>query len=207
MSSIETGERKTRADVLRNRASILNAAQRHFLAFGVGTSLEAVAKEAGVGPGTLYRHFPTRESLLAGVLQLRSEELVTRQKEIGQMADPDEALHQWLRALEDYFGAYNGLPEPLMLAAREREPDNPLTLPCEQLISTTEQYLVAAQRRGSAEPWVKGYDLFLAVNSLAWIKGVGAGVEPSLPALRRIMESGYRRPKRPGSRSSDTTLS
>ena len=196
MSSIGTGERRTRADVVRNRASILSAAQRHFLASGVGTSLEAVAKEAGVGPATLYRHFPTREALLAGVLQLRSEELITRQTQIAQMADPDEALQQWLRALEDYFGAYSGLPEPLLLAAREREPENPLTLPCEQLISTTEQYLVAAQRHGSVEPWVKGYDLFLAANSVAWIKGTGAGDESSLPALRRIIESGYRRPDR-----------
>ena len=118
MSSIETGERKPRADVVRNRASILDTAQRHFLAFGVGTSLEAVAKEAGVGPATLYRHFPTREALLAGVLQSRSEELITRQTQIAQMADPDDALQQWLRALEDYFGAYSGLPEPLMRAAR-----------------------------------------------------------------------------------------
>ena len=149
-----------------------------------------------MGPATLYRHFPTREALLAGVLQLRSEELITRQTQIAQMADPDEALQQWLRALEDYFGAYSGLPEPLLMAAREREPENPLTLPCEQLISTTEQYLVAAQRHGSVEPWVKGYDLFLAANSVAWIKGTGAGDESSLPALRRIIESGYRRPDR-----------
>jgi AcrR family transcriptional regulator len=196
VSSIETGERKPRADVVRNRASILETAQRHFLAFGVGTSLEAVAKEAGVGPATLYRHFPTREALLAGVLQSRSEELITRQTQIAQMADPDKALQQWLRALEDYFGAYSGLPEPLLLAAREREPENPLTLPCEQLIGTTEQYLAAAQRHGSVEPWVKGYDLFLAANSVAWIKGTGAGDESSLPALRRIIESGYRRPDR-----------
>jgi len=207
VSNIETGERKLRADVVRNRASILEAAQRHFLAFGVGTSLEAVAKEAGVGPATLYRHFPTREALLAGVLQSRSEELLARQTQIAQMTDPDEALQQWLRALEDYFGAYSGLPEPLMLAAREREPDNPLTLPCAQLISTTEQYLVAAQRHGNVEPWVKGYDLFLAANSVAWIKGTGVDDESSLAALRRIIENGYRRPKRTESPSSGTTLS
>lgn len=192
MSSGRLEEKKERVDVVRNRASILDAAQRHFLAHGVGTSLEAVAKEAGVSVATLYRHFQTREALLAGVLQLRSQQLVERQVHISALEDPDEALQQWMRALEDYFGAFSGLPEPLLRAAREREPGNPLTLPCEQLIQTTEQFLVAAQRAGRVEPLVKGYDLFLAANSVAWIKGTGAGDETSLPALRRIIEYGYR---------------
>ncbi|GHD07491.1 hypothetical protein GCM10010313_26720 [Streptomyces violarus] len=77
--------RKPRADVQRNRAALLEAAQRHFLKEGVGSSLEAVAKEAGVGPATLYRHFPTREALLAAVLQTRSKELVARRAEIARL--------------------------------------------------------------------------------------------------------------------------
>jgi AcrR family transcriptional regulator len=184
-------ERKLRADVVRNRASILEAAQRHFLAHGVGTSLEAVAKEAGIGAGTLYRHFPTREALLAGVLQLRAEELVARRTQIAQVLDPDEALRQWMRALEDYFSAFNGLPEPLLAAAREREPDNPLTLPCDQLIAITSKYLEAAQIQGYARPSLKGYDLFLATASVAWIKGTGAADNASLNALHAILETGY----------------
>lgn len=192
MSSGQRKEKKERVDVVRNRASILDAAQRHFLAHGVGTSLEAVAKEAGVSVATLYRHFPTREALLAGVLQLRSQQLVERQVKITALEDPDEALQQWMRALEDYFSSFSGLPEPLLRAAREREPGNPLTLSCEQLIQTTEQFLVAAQRTGRVQPWVKGYDLFLAANSVAWIKGTGAVDESSLPNLRKIIEYGYR---------------
>jgi len=179
--------------VVRNRASILDAAQRHFRAHGVGTSLEAVAKEAGVGPATLYRHFPTREALLAALLQSRSEELTKREAQIAAVENPSEALQQWLRALEDYFGAYNGLPEPLLLAARLREPDNPLTLSCENLIRTTEQFVAAAQKAGHVQAWVRGYDLFLAANSIAWINGTGAVDQASMPALRRIMEEGYRR--------------
>jgi AcrR family transcriptional regulator len=194
MSDSGTGERKPRADVVRNRAIILQTAQQHFQLHGVGTSLEAVAKDAGVGPATLYRHFPTREALLAGVLQLRSEELLVRQSQIAAVADADEALKQWMRALEDYFSTYSGLPEPLMVAAREREPGNPLTLPCEELIRTTEHYLTQAQRAGQVEDWVKGYDLFLAANSMAWIKSTGAGDETSLPGLRKMIENGYRRP-------------
>lgn len=184
--------RRPRADVQRNRAALLEAAQRHFLRSGVGASLEAVAKEAGVGPGTLYRHFPTREALLAAVLQTRSEELVARRADIAQLGDASEALRQWLRAMEEYFSAFSGLPEPLMAAAREQEPDNPLTLPCDYLIATTDEYVRAAQLTGHARPSVQGYDLFLAAVSVAWIKGTGATDEESLDRLRALIESGYR---------------
>ncbi|MFE6164012.1 TetR/AcrR family transcriptional regulator [Streptomyces sp. NPDC056486] len=184
--------RRPRADVQRNRAALLDAAQCHFLRDGVGASLEAVAKEAGVGPATLYRHFPTREALLAAVLQTRSEELVARRADIAQLGDASEMLRQWLRAMEEYFSAFSGLPEPLMAAAREQKPDNPLTLPCDDLIATTDEYLRAAQLAGRARPSVKGYDLFLAAISTAWISGTGATDEESLGRLRTLIESGYR---------------
>ncbi|MFH8485093.1 TetR/AcrR family transcriptional regulator [Streptomyces longisporoflavus] len=188
----EQRERKPRADVQRNRAALLEAAQRHFLRDGVGASLEGVAKEAGVGPATLYRHFPTREALLAAVLQTRSEELVARRAEIARLGDASERLRQWLRAMEEYFSAFSGLPEPLMTAAKEREPDNPLTLPCDDLIATTEEYLRAAQAAGHTRPAVTGYDLYLAAVSTAWISGTGATDEESLDRLRTLIESGYR---------------
>lgn len=186
--------RKPRADVMRNRAALLEAAQRHFLRYGVGTSLEAVAKEAGVGPGTLYRHFPTREALLAAVLQTRSDELLARRTEIARVGDPDEGLRQWLRALEEYFSAFSGLPEPLMAAAKAREPENPLTLPCDLLVATTDEYVEAAQRAGHARPGVTGFDLFLAACSVAWLMGTGATDEDALGRLRDLIENGYRRP-------------
>ncbi|WP_406439133.1 TetR/AcrR family transcriptional regulator [Streptomyces sp. NBC_00631] len=184
--------RRPRADVQRNRAALLEAAQCHFLKYGVGTSLEAVAKEAGVGPGTLYRHFPTREALLAAVLQTRSEELVARQEEIARLGDADEALEQWLRALEEYFSAFSGLPEPLMAAARAHDPDNPLTLPCDTVITATEEYVRAAQRAGRVRESVQGYDLFLAAISVAWLKGAGAAEEESLDRVRALVVAGYR---------------
>ncbi|GAB2958950.1 TetR/AcrR family transcriptional regulator [Streptomyces pseudoechinosporeus] len=192
MGAREQQGRRPRADVQRNRAALLEAAQRHFLRYGVGTSLEAVAKEAGVGPGTLYRHFPTREALLAAVLQTRSEELVARRADIAQLGDASEALRQWLRAMEEYFSAFSGLPEPLMAAARAQEPDNPLTLPCDTLTAATDEYVRAAQHAGHVRPSVKGYDLFLAAISVAWISGTGATDEESLGRLRTLIESGYR---------------
>ncbi|MEV6699308.1 TetR/AcrR family transcriptional regulator [Streptomyces sp. NPDC051453] len=184
--------RRPRADVQRNRTALLEAAQRHFLRDGVGTSLDAVAKEAGVGAGTLYRHFPTREALLAAVLQTRSEELVARQAEIAEVGDPLEALERWLRALEEYLSAYSGLPDPLMAAARALDPGNPLTVPCDILIAATDEYLSATQRAGDVRESVQAHDLFLAACSVAWIQGTGATGEESLNRLRALIASGYR---------------
>ncbi|GAA4898482.1 TetR/AcrR family transcriptional regulator [Streptomonospora salina] len=187
-------ERKPRADVQRNRAALLDAAQRHFLAHGIGTSLEAVAKDAGVGPGTLYRHFPTREALLAAVLQTRSAELEQRRADIDQIDAPAEALRQWLQAMEDYFSSFNGLPEPLMAAARAQDADNPLTLPCHILIEATDQYVQAAQQAGHVRAGVTGYDLFLAAVSVAWTMSAADLDTESLSRLRALIESGYREP-------------
>ena len=194
MNAGEQVGRKPRADVRRNRAALLETAQRHFLQYGVGTSLEAVAKDAGVGPGTLYRHFPSRETLLAAVLQTRSEELVARQADIEQLGDAAEALEQWLRAMEEYFSAFNGLPDPLMAAARAQDPDNPLTIPCDILINATEKYVRAAQSAGRVRASVRGADLFLAACAIAWINSNGAA-EESLGQLRALIANGFREPE------------
>ena len=116
---------------------------------------------------------------------------MARQADIDQLGDPAEALEQWLRAMEEYFSAYSGLPEPLMAAARAQEPDSPLTIPCDILITATDQYVRAAQRAGHVRASVRGHDLFLAACSIAWIKGNGAEKE-SLDRLRTLIASGYR---------------
>ncbi|EFC79746.1 hypothetical protein [Parafrankia sp. EUN1f] len=74
---------------------------------------------------------------------------MTRRADIAGIDDASTALTQWLRAMEDYLNAYSGLPEPLMAATRAQDPDNPLTIPCDELIATTDDYVRAAQRTGS----------------------------------------------------------
>ncbi|MGN2638892.1 TetR/AcrR family transcriptional regulator [Nocardia takedensis] len=188
----EQSGRRPRVDVARNRAALLEAAQRHFLRFGVGTSLEAVAKEAGVGPGTLYRHFPNREALLAAVLQSRSEELEARRADISRLDDASEKLRRWLRAMEEYFSAFSGLPESLMAAARALDPDNPLTVPCEKIVATTDEYVRAAQLTGQVRASVTGRDLFLLAVSVAWTMGVAEADDEVLDRLLTLIENGYR---------------
>lgn len=90
--------RKPRADSVRNRKRLLAAAAEVFSAGGSDASLEAVARTAGVGIGTLYRHFPTREALFQAVYRNEVEELVTLADRLAVEAPPLEAIRAWLRA-------------------------------------------------------------------------------------------------------------
>ena len=90
--------RKPRADAQRNRERVLEAAKAVFGAGGPEASLEAVARKAGVGIGTLYRHFPTREALYAAVYRREVEQLGELAEELSGEAAPAEALRRWLRA-------------------------------------------------------------------------------------------------------------
>src|ERR1700688_5061838 len=95
--SIET-DRKPRADAARNRERVLEAAKGVFSAGGADASLEAVAKRAGVGIGTLYRHFPTREALFEAVYRREVEHLSDLAEHLKGEVAPAEALRRWLRS-------------------------------------------------------------------------------------------------------------
>jgi AcrR family transcriptional regulator len=90
--------RKPRADAARNRERVLEAAKTVFSAGGAEASLEAVARTAGVGIGTLYRHFPTREALFEAVYRREVQQLADLAERLKEEAEPVEALRQWMRS-------------------------------------------------------------------------------------------------------------
>lgn len=95
--------RKPRADAQRNRNLILEVAKRAFTRSGANTSLDDIAKEAGVGAGTLYRHFPTREALLEGVYRTEVEKLAAAEQKFADAMPPIEALRAWMLLFVDYI--------------------------------------------------------------------------------------------------------
>jgi AcrR family transcriptional regulator len=97
----EITDRKPRADAQRNRARILEAAKKEFTRSGANASLEEIAKKAGVGPGTLYRHFPTREDLLVAVYRSEMEKLAAAERTLADSKSPVEALRAWLLLFVD----------------------------------------------------------------------------------------------------------
>ncbi|MBV9748343.1 MAG: TetR/AcrR family transcriptional regulator [Acetobacteraceae bacterium] len=109
--------RRPRADALRNRERVLEAAKIVFSAGGPEASLEAVARHAGVGIGTLYRHFPTREALFEAVYRREVEHLVELADQLRAEMAPVEALRRWMRANVEFVATKRGMSAALALAA------------------------------------------------------------------------------------------
>jgi len=97
----EFTDRKPRADAQRNRQRILEVAKQEFTRLGANASLEDIAKKASVGPGTLYRHFPTREDLLVAVYRFEIEKLAAAEQTLAGSMPPIEALRAWLLLFVD----------------------------------------------------------------------------------------------------------
>lgn len=111
--------RKPRSDSVRNRERLLKAAAKVFSAGGSDASLEAVARRAGVGIGTLYRHFPTREALFEAVYRREVDELAALAEKLAENSAPVEALRQWLRANIQLVATKKGMLAALALAAHK----------------------------------------------------------------------------------------
>ena len=107
--------RKPRADALRNRELVLEAARTVFSTGGPEASLEAVAKTAGVGIGTLYRHFPTREALFDAVYRHEAQQLAALAERLQTEASPVEALRQWMYSLVKFVATKKGMSAALAL--------------------------------------------------------------------------------------------
>jgi AcrR family transcriptional regulator len=117
MRQSEKTARKPRADAVRNRERVLEAAKVVFSAGGADASLEAVARAADVGIGTLYRHFPTREALFEAVYRREVQQLADLAEQLKQEAEPIEALRHWMRSIVEFVATKKGMSAALALAA------------------------------------------------------------------------------------------
>jgi AcrR family transcriptional regulator len=95
--------RKPRTDAQRNRERILEVAKEAFTRRGANASLDDIAKEAGVGAGTLYRHFPTRDALIEAVYRTEVEKLAAAERKFAEAMPPIEALRAWMLLFIDYI--------------------------------------------------------------------------------------------------------
>lgn len=97
--------RKPRTDAQRNRERILEVAKEAFTRSGANASLDDIAKEAGVGAGTLYRHFPTRDALIEAVYRTEVEKIAAAERKFAETMPPMEALRAWMLLFVDYIAA------------------------------------------------------------------------------------------------------
>ena len=108
-----TGSRPLRADAQRNRDRLLEVAVRAFSQDGPGVTLDAIAKDAGVGIGTLYRHFPTREALIEAAYRNELARLCDAAADLLQDMPPDEATRTWMDRCIDYMATKRGMADAL----------------------------------------------------------------------------------------------
>jgi AcrR family transcriptional regulator len=104
-SAAKKTTRKPRADAQRNRVRILEVAKQVFMRLGAEARMDEIAKRAKIGPGTLYRHFPTRDDLLAAVYISEVEKLAESQRKFSAELPPIEALRAWMSVFIDYIAA------------------------------------------------------------------------------------------------------
>jgi AcrR family transcriptional regulator len=155
--------RRPRADALRNRARIVETASEVFAARGSEASLEEIARGAGVGIGTLYRHFPTREDLVEAVFRDRVDELQGLAEELLASDAPGEALATWLHAQLDYAATCRGLAAEAMLTMLAQHDPSP----CEPMRLAAAALLTRAQAAGEVRTGVDIDDLVRMVQAVS----------------------------------------
>ncbi|HTW98869.1 MAG TPA: TetR family transcriptional regulator [Acidimicrobiales bacterium] len=173
--------RAMRADARRNNERLLAAAREVFAREGTGASMEAIAKQAGVGAGTLYRHFPRRIDLVEAVYRDDLEELLRNGERAATERDPFEALEAWIAG----YVAYGQRKRPFLAELQEAFEKNPeLKLRSrERLNAATTAALDRAQRAGVARGDVSGEDLMAIIGPMCSHAALAPDQAPRLVAM------------------------
>lgn len=180
--------RKPRADAERNRMRLLEAARAAFASGGTGASLEDIARSAGVGIGTLYRHFPTRDALVSEVYRNEAAKLADAARQLANGLPPLDALRRWLLLFVDY------LSTKLILAEALR------TMMCDtsELTKASVEQLTASMRllmdgaRASGEIAAGDTDPLDLLRALGGVASAGPGWENGARAMVDILINGMR---------------
>ena len=189
---METGiriDRPQRADARRNREKLLAAALALFTERGTGVSLETVACEAGVGVGTLYRHFPTRDALVEAVYLAELDRLHEGAPELLAEYPPEEALARWMDRFVEYAAAKRGMSEALQSVIASG--GNPYSQSRAKIVEALTMLLEAARADGAVRADVDAEDVLLAMGGI-WTVPVEPGWEERARRLLGLVTDGLR---------------
>jgi len=185
-----------RAHARRNYEQLLTSAREAFAEHGTEASLRDVARRAGVGIGTLYRHFPTREALLEALLRSRFDALQERAGGLLGAASARDGLLVWLGELAVGSTTYRGLPESVMTALRDET--SQLHASCAAMRAAGAALLRRAQEAGEVRADVTADQLLALAAGLAWagerLPGPAATVEHLLAVVMDGLATGERHP-------------
>ena len=172
----ETGNRPVRADARRNYDRLLEVAVDAFAADGDHVTLEGIAKTAGVGIGTLYRHFPTREALAEAAYRHELTDLCDAVPGLLESLPPDQAMRAWMDRFIDYLTTKHFMAEALRAVIASG--GNPFAESRRRLIAAITPLLDAGASAGTLRSDLDPYDVLVAINGVSLAAG-----QPSQRAL------------------------
>jgi AcrR family transcriptional regulator len=184
--------RKPRTDAVRNRERVLEAAKIVFSAGGPDASLEAVARTAGVGIGTLYRHFPTREALFEAVYRREVQHLADLAEQLKQEARPVDALRQWMRSNVKFVATKKGMLAALALAAYKNS--ELFSFSFDELTRAVGDLLARAIATGEIRDDISPEDLLRALIGMCYLQDQ-PGWQASVLRLVDVFIDGLRKPQ------------
>ena len=185
--------RPLRADAQRNRDRLLEIAVRTFTADGPGVPLEAIAKQAGVGIGTLYRHFPTREALVEAAYRSELDRLCEAAPALLETATPEVALRRWMDLFVDYMTTKRGMAEALRAVIASG--GNPFAHSRDKLTATVTTLLAAGVTAGTLRSEVPAADVLTGLSGITLAAGEPAQREQA-GRLLDLLLAGLRAPGR-----------
>jgi AcrR family transcriptional regulator len=156
-----------RSDARGNRDRVLQAARAVFAEQGAQASLNKIAQSAGVGPGTLYRHFPSLQALLVAIISDDVHTLCATGRELPAHPSPGDALRIWLRAVAVHSTAMRGLVAAQMVTASDPATDASLAACHEEIGTAGAALLDRARRHGAITAEIDVADLLTVVNAVA----------------------------------------
>jgi len=172
---------RKRADARRNEETLLDAAAAAFVASGVDVPVRDIAAKAGVGVGTIYRHFPTRADLIVAVYRHQVEACAEAGPVLlADSGTPHEALARWINLFVDFLVTKHGLAEALRSDAAAFETLHAYFI--DRLLPVCAQLLDAATVAGEIRPGLDAYELLRGVGNLC----IGADSDPRYNARRMV---------------------
>lgn len=181
-------DRPLRADAVRNRERVLEAARDLFAAHGIAVPLDDIAARAGVGPGTVYRHFPTKEALFEAVTVARVRELAGHARDLADAADPGAALADFLDRLTGEAVAKRNVPEAFTVTGVAG-----LAPVRDEMLAALDVLVRRAQDAGAVRRGLRVGDLILLLKAVLQAASEAADPE-ALGRIAAVVRDGLRPP-------------
>jgi len=178
----EAGGRTLRADARRNRDRLLSAAVRAFSQDGADVTLDAIAKDAGVGIGTLYRHFPTREALIEAAYRSELARLCGAVPDLLQEMRPDEATRAWMDRYIEYMTTKRGMADALRAVIASG--GTPYAQSRDRLITAITSLLQAGAAAGTLRADIEPADVLASLSGIS----LAAGEHAQRAQARRLLD-------------------